>query len=117
MIKNPGSDIAFWTILFMLSGVFVSYTSFAEGKTFLGLVFGALPMSCVLIWLDIRPAKWIVSGYFLVAMIGSIFVLSSKGFSWNILFRGCLAGYIACLFAKWNGGPNSVSETSNPYSD
>lgn len=58
MLKNPGSEIAFWSILFILAGTLVSYTAFADGKTGLGLLFAMLPVGCALIWLDVRPAKW-----------------------------------------------------------
>ena len=47
MIKYPGGEIAFWSILFIVAGAFVSYTTFAAGKIGLGFVFAMMPVGCV----------------------------------------------------------------------
>jgi hypothetical protein len=107
MIKYPGGDIAFWSILFILAGSFVSYTSFAAGNTGMGAVFAMLPVGCALIWLDVRPAKWLVVAYLGIATLGAVAMLFANGFTTSLAVRGALAAYGAFQFATWDGGPNS----------
>lgn len=107
MIKNPGGEIAFWSVLFILAGIFVSYTSFAAGEIGLGIVFAMLPVGCVLIWLDIRAAKWLVAFYFGIAALGATGMLFANGFTWSLLIRAAMAAYWAVQFVRWNGKPDS----------
>lgn len=107
MIKYPGGEIAFWSILFVLAGTYVSYSTFAEGKTGLGFMFSLLPVGCALIWLDVRPAKWLVVVYLSIATLGAIAMLFLKGFDTSVASRACLAALGAYEFAAWNGGPSS----------
>ena len=107
MIKNPGGEIAFWSILFFVAGTFVSYTTFAVGKIGLGCVFAMLPVGCALIWLDVRPAKWLVVTYLGIAAFGAIAMLFANGFTTSLAIRGALAAYGAFQFAIWDGGPIS----------
>jgi hypothetical protein len=107
MIKYPGGEIAFWSILFFVAGAFVSYTTFADGKIGLGCMFAMLPVGCALIWLDMRPAKWLVVTYLGIATFGAIAMLFANGFTTSLAIRGALAAYGAFQFAIWDGGPNS----------
>ena len=107
MLKNPGGDVAYWSILWIIAGSYVAYTTFAAGRTGMGFVFAMLPVGCALIWLDIREAKWLVVAYLGIAFLGAILITLTQGFTWYLLLRGALAGYTAVAFAKWDGGPNS----------
>jgi hypothetical protein len=105
MIKYPGGEIAFWTVLFMLAGTYVSYDAFMAGKTGLGIVFAMMPVGCALIWLGVRQAKWLVVVYLAIATLGALILIFSKGFSWSLAIRGIAAAYGAFEFAVWNGNP------------
>jgi len=107
MIKYPGGEIAFWSILFILAGTLVSYLSFADGNVAMGVVFAMLPVGCALIWLDVRPAKWLVVAYLSIATLGAIALLFKNGFTTSLAIRGALAAWGAVQFAIWDGGPNS----------
>jgi len=105
MIKYPGGEIAFWTILFILAGSYVSYETFMAGKTGLAIVFAMLPVGCALIWLDVRQAKWLVVAYLAMAALGALIFIFTKGFSPSVAIRGILASFGAFEFAVWNGNP------------
>ena len=107
MIKYPGGDLALWTLLFLVAGTFVTYDSFASGKTGMGFVFATLPVGCALIWLDVREAKWLVVAYLALATFGAIIALSSQGFSWSMALRGSLAALGVFEFARWDGNPEA----------
>ena len=57
MIKYPGGEIAFWSIVFLVVMAPLTYDLFAAGKILVGCIGTILPVGCVLIWFDIRPAK------------------------------------------------------------
>ena len=107
MIKYPGGEMAFWSILFILAGSFVSGLSFSNGQVVLGSLFAVLPIGCILIWFDVRSAKWLVVAYLSLAVLACTFMLFQDGFKWGTLFRGLTALIGAITFATWNGGPNS----------
>ena len=107
MIKYPGGDIAFWSILFIVAGGVVSGMSFSNGEVVFGVLFAVLPVSCILIWLDVRPAKWLVVAYLCIALVGIAATFAQDGFMWKTLFQGLAALSGAISFATWNGGPNS----------
>lgn len=107
MIKYPGGDMAFWTVLFIIAGSLVSYLAFAAGNVGLGVMFALLPVGCALIWLDVRPAKWLVAAYLSFAVVGAIALLVVKGFDTKIAVQGGLAAWGAFTFATWKGGPRS----------
>ena len=106
-MKNPGGEIAIWSLLWILAGSFITYTTFAAGKTGLGVVFALLPIGCALIWFDVRPAKWLVVAYLGIATVGALGMMVANGFSLSLLARGGVAAYSAFIFARWNGGPNA----------
>ena len=78
MIRYPGGEVALWSILWILAGSFVSYMSFNEGKTAVACVFAIMPLGCLLMWLDIRPAKWLVVFYLSIATPGAIRMTATK---------------------------------------
>ena len=106
MIKNPGGNITFWTILYLIAGTYITYGNFAEGKTGMGFVFAMLPVGCALIWLDIREAKWLVVVYLGIATLGAVAALMSIGWNLRIALQGATAVYSAFEFVQWNGNPN-----------
>lgn len=109
MIKYPGGDIAFWSLLFITAGGFVSYDAFANAKPLMGSIFAALPIGCVLIWFDIRSAKWLIVAYLSFAVFAVVAMLIVHGFNISRALRGLCAAIGAIQFATWNGGPSSDS--------
>jgi hypothetical protein len=107
MIKYPGGDIAFWSLLFIAAGGFVTYDEFANGTALLGSIFAILPIGCILIWFDVRSAKWLVVGYMTIAFLSVLFLLFVQGFDVSRVIRGISAAIGAVEFATWNGGPKS----------
>jgi hypothetical protein len=107
MIKYPGGEVAFWTVLWTLAGSFVSYTSFEAGKTGLSVVFAVLPLASALLWLDIRQAKWLIIAYCAFATLGGIVMLFAKGVELRIVGQLVGAVYSIALLLRWNGGPNA----------
>lgn len=108
MIKYPGGDIAWWTLLFMLAGTYLSYDAFSRGNMVLASVFGILPMACVLIWLDIRAAKWFLVAYLAFVSVGLILMMTIREFQWRTFLKALTSAYGAYEFATWNGNPNAA---------
>ena len=107
MIKYPGGEVAVWTILWILAGSFVSYTSFQSGKTGLGIIFAVLPVASALLWLDVRQAKWLIIAYCAFATLGGISMLFARGFELRIASHLVGAVYSIVLLLRWTGGPNT----------
>jgi hypothetical protein len=107
MIKYPGGEVALWTILWIVAGSFVSYTSFQAGRTGLGVIFAVLPLASALLWFDIRPAKWLIVAYCAFAILGGILMFLAKGFELRIAVQLAAAVYSIVLLVRWNGGPNA----------
>ena len=107
MVRNPGGEVALWSILMILAGSYVSYTAFMEGKTALACVFAMMPVGCLLMWLNVRPAKWLVVFYLGIATFGAISMTAKNGISLPIPARGVAAAYFAIIFAKWKGSPSA----------
>lgn len=105
MLKSPGGEVAFWSILWILAGTFLVYSHLSQGQIALGMLYVMLPIGCALIWLDIRPAKWLVVVYLSLAVLGVGMSLAGKGLSWSVLAKGGFAAYTLILFATWNGNP------------
>jgi len=72
---------------------------------------GVLPLACIAIWFDVRPAKWIVVGYLSIATLGAGILLLKNGFSVKLVMRGLASVCGAIQFATWNGGPRSKPPT------
>ena len=104
MIKNPGGEVAFLTVLGILAGSFLAYTSFQAGKTGLGVVFAVLPVASALLWLDIRQAKWLIIAYCALATLGGILALFAKGLELRIAGQMVAAIYSIVLLLRWDGG-------------
>ena len=107
MIKYPGGEVAFWTVLWMLAGSFLAYFTFQAGKTGLGVVYATLPVASALLWLDIREAKWLIIAYCAFATLGGILLLYANGFEMRIVGQLVGAIYSIVLLLRWNGGPNA----------
>lgn len=105
MLKSPGGEVAFWSILWIFAGTFLVYSYLSQGQFAWEIFYVMLPIGCGLIWLDIRPAKWLVVTYLSLAVLGAVISLASKGFSWSVLAKGGFAAYTAILFATWIGNP------------
>ena len=107
MIKYPGGEVAFWTLLWIFAGSFVSYLSFQAEKTSLGVLFAMLPVASALLWLDVRQAKWLIIAYCALATVGGIVMLFAKGFELRIATQISGAIYSIVLLLRWDGGPNA----------
>ena len=103
MIKYPGGEIAFWSIVFLVVMAPLTYDLFAAGKILVGCIGTILPVGCVLIWFDIRPAKWLAAGYLACSGLGAIWLLISQGWSLQLALCTALAAYTAYQFAIWDG--------------
>jgi hypothetical protein len=107
MIKYPGGEVAFWTILWIVAGGYVSYTYFQDGQTIVGSMIGVLPVASVLIWLDVRQAKWIIIAYFSMALVAGIWKSMTTELEFKIVRQMVLACFSIFALVRWHGGPNA----------
>lgn len=107
MIKNPGGEVALWSVLWILAGLFLSYMSLQAGKTGLCVMYAILAVASVLLWLDIRQAKWLIIVYFAFATFGGIVALSTIGLDLRLAGQMFAAIYSIVLLWRWDGGPNA----------
>jgi hypothetical protein len=108
MIRYPGGEVAFWTTLWMLAGGYISYTFFQAGEMALGVVFAVLPIASLLIWFDVRQAKWLIIAYCGLGTTGGCVLLITKGIQMRIVGQMVGAIYTIVLLWRWNGGPARV---------
>lgn len=107
MIKFPGTEMAIWTVLWMLAGSYVSIDAFMAGSYGSAFLFSVLPIGCALIWLDIREGKWLMIAYFVFAVLGGLAIAVTRGPTLIATLRTLIAAYCIYITAIWNGGPNS----------
>jgi hypothetical protein len=106
-MKNPGGEVAVWTVLWMIAGTFVAFVTLREGNIALGLIFATLPVACALIWFDIRAAKWIIVTYLGIAVLGGLAALFTRGFTVLLVIRIIVAAYFVSVMLRWQGGPDA----------
>ena len=104
MIKNPGGEVAFWSVLLVIAGATVTYQTFADGKTVLGFIFLLPALAAASLWFGVRWTKWILVAYFAVVCLGGLVQLA-QAFSWYRIGKLFVAGYTIQMFARWNGPP------------
>lgn len=111
MIKYPGGEVAIWTVIWILAGSVVSYTSFQDGKISLSIIFAIPAVAAALLWFDIRAAKWVIMGYYGFVLLGVIVRLFEGGFELRTAVRTLLPVYTIFLLARWDGGPHAKEES------
>ena len=105
MIKYPGGTIAFWSVVFIVVATPLAYTKFADGKIGFGFLVATLPIGCALIWLGVRPAKWLVATYLGFAALRAVAMLFTDGVTLEPALGAALGVYTAFQFAVWDGCP------------
>jgi len=107
MIKNPGGEVAVWSVLWILFGSLLCYTSFQVGDTGMGVIFGMVAVAWVLLWLDMRQAKWLIIAYCAFATFGGILALLARGIELRIASQLFGVIYTMVLLLRWDGGPDA----------
>jgi len=107
MIKYPGGEIAFWSVTFLVVAGVGTYGLFADGKPLFGCLGAILPVGCALVWFGVRQAKWLVAGYLGCSAAAAFWMLIYQGWRIELALVVALAAYVAYMFAKWDGRPDS----------
>lgn len=107
MMKYPGAEIAFWSLAFICVATAGTYNLVADGKILFGCIGAILPVGCVLVWFDIRSAKWLVAGYLACSGLAACWMLVSQGWRLELALIVGLAAYVAYRFAAWDGRPEA----------
>lgn len=97
--KNPGGQLSWLAPVLSLAGFFLFFFNVREGSIGLATIYGTLGLLSFLVWFD---QKWVAIPliiYFSLAILGGIFFMFAKGFSWMLLGRLAVAG--STQFELW----------------
>jgi hypothetical protein len=101
-MKSPGGDLTFFSLLSMLAGGVLAYDYFSRGNTLMGTVMSLMGVASLLLWFQIRAAKYVLIVYWSIAIAGGVMILVGQGFSAWRLVKMLVSAMIIHSLWKWD---------------
>jgi hypothetical protein len=115
-MKRPEGELAFWTVLWTVAGIVLSYAAFHHGQHGFAIIYAALALAAISLLCGIREIKWVLIGYFGIAFIGSLVDFFALGIELRTVGHLLIAAYSLYLLLSWNDSlPEDVPHEGRFY--